>query len=192
MQRLDRFGRGCLDRVGDGNEAGELADDDNEHRRLAFGLQRLGLGGNRCGVDAMVGHHRRIAERDLFTRHRAGNALAGDCLEVFGIRQLDATFSRTLDDRLGERVLRAFFKGSGERKQIILIDAVRRDDVGQLRPAFGQGAGLVDDQRIDRSEVLQRRGFLDQYAGMGTAPGRGHDRHRRGEAERTGAGDDQH
>ena len=58
--------------------------------------------------------------------------------------------------------------------------------------AFGQRAGLVDDERVDLLEALQRLGVLDQHAGLRAAPDADHDRHRRGEPERAGAGDDQH
>ena len=61
-----------------------------------------------------------------------------------------------------------------------------------LRLAFGQRAGLVDDERVDLLHALQRFGVLDQHAGLRAAADADHDRHRRGEAERTGAGDDEH
>ena len=61
-----------------------------------------------------------------------------------------------------------------------------------LRLAFGQRAGLVDHQRVDLLHPLQRFGVLDQHAGLRAAADADHDRHRRGQAERAGAGDDQH
>ena len=41
-------------------------------------------------------------------------------------------------------------------------------------------------------EALQRLGVLDQHAGLRAAAGRRHDRHRRRQPQRAGAGDDQH
>ena len=66
------------------------------------------------------------------------------------------------------------------------------DDRDDLRLAFGQRAGLVDDQRVDLFHALERFGVLDQHAGLRAAADADHDRHRRGEAQRAGAGDDQH
>ena len=66
------------------------------------------------------------------------------------------------------------------------------DHGDHLRFAFGQGAGLVDDERVDLFHPLQRFGVLDQDAGVGAAADADHDRHRRREAERARAGDDQH
>ena len=65
-------------------------------------------------------------------------------------------------------------------------------DRDQLRLALGQGAGLVDDQRVDLFQQFERFGVLDQHAGARAAAGADHDRHRRRQAERARAGDDQH
>ena len=72
------------------------------------------------------------------------------------------------------------------------IEARRRHDGGDGRLAFGQRAGLVDHQRIDLLHALERFGVADQHAGLRAAPDADHDRHRRREPERAGAGDDQH
>ena len=61
-----------------------------------------------------------------------------------------------------------------------------------LRLALGQRARLVDHQRVDLLHPLQRLGVLDQHAGLRAAADADHDRHRRREPERAGAGDDQH
>ena len=66
------------------------------------------------------------------------------------------------------------------------------DDRRDLGLALGQRAGLVDDQRVDLLQPLQRLGVLDQHAQPGAAADADHDRHRRGQAQRAGAGDDQH
>ena len=71
-------------------------------------------------------------------------------------------------------------------------NAVGGDDRDDLRLALGQRAGLVDHERVDLLHPLQRFGVLDQHAGLRAAADADHDRHRRGEAERAGAGDDQH
>ena len=67
-----------------------------------------------------------------------------------------------------------------------------RDDALEGRPALGQRAGLVDDQRVDLAQVLDRRGVAEQHALRRCVAGGDHDRHRRGQAERARAGDDQH
>ena len=107
--------------------------------------------------------------------------------------RFDAALGRTVEDRFGQADAptpspgwprRAAPSSSSKR--------LSRDHIGQLRPAFGQRAGLVDDQRIDLGEALQRLGVADQHAGLRAAPRRGHDRHRRRQPQRAGTGDDQH
>ena len=69
-------------------------------------------------------------------------------------------------------------------------------DVGErafdeLGPAFGQRAGLVEDDRVDAGEPFERRAVLQHDAAAHEEAAR-HDLHRRnGEAERAGAGDDE-
>ena len=65
-------------------------------------------------------------------------------------------------------------------------------DGDDARLAFGQRAGLVDDEGVDLLQALQRLGVLDQHARLRAAADADHDRHRRREAERAGAGDDEH
>ena len=68
----------------------------------------------------------------------------------------------------------------------------RRLDLDDLRAALGQGAGLVDDQRVDLLHPLERLGVPDQHAVLRALADADHDRHRRGQAQRTGTGDDEH
>ena len=96
------------------------------------------------------------------------------------------------DDRRGERMFAAALDAGGEAQDLRLVKAAAGDDRDHLRLAFGQRAGLVDHQRVDLFHPLQRFGILDQHAGLRAAADADHDRHRRGEPERAGAGDDQH
>ena len=66
------------------------------------------------------------------------------------------------------------------------------DDRHQPRLAFGQRAGLVDDERVDLAQHLDRLGVPEQHAQRRALARRDHDRHRRRQPERARAGDDQH
>ena len=57
--------------------------------------------------------------------------------------------------------------------------------------AFGQGAGLVHDERVDLLHPLQRFGVLDEDTHLRSASDADHDGDRCGEPQRTGAGDDE-
>ena len=49
------------------------------------------------------------------------------------------------------------------------VEATCRNHAQQRRPAFGQGAGLVDDEGIDLLQAFERLRALDKHAGLGTA-----------------------
>ncbi len=70
MQLGDGLGGGRLDRIGDGDEPGELAADGQEHHRLAVFAHRLGAGGERRGIDAGALHQPLIAEQHVVCRRR--------------------------------------------------------------------------------------------------------------------------
>ena len=76
-------------------------------------------------------------------------------------------------------------------QELGFIEAARWGDGGDRRLAFGQRAGLVDDQRVDLLHAFERLGVLDQHAGLRATSDADHDRHRRGQTERARAGDDQ-
>ena len=75
------------------------------------------------------------------------------------------------------------------RRRVSSRSVVR--DSQQLRLAFGERAGFVDDQRVDFFHGLEGFGVLDQDSGVGAAAGADHDGHGSGESEGAGAGDDQ-
>ena len=104
----------------------------------------------------------------------------------------DAALLGGANDRHRERMLAGPLDACGKPQHVGLGESGRGNDGGDGRLAFRQGAGLVDHQRIDLLHMLQRFGVLDQDAGLRAAADADHDRHRRREAKRAGAGDDQH
>jgi hypothetical protein len=181
-----------LDRVGDRNQSGELTIHRQIHGRLAVPTQRLGpfVAGCRRYTDGI--HHRSIAECNGTTFHRRHDALAGYRFEVGGGPTCGLTLFGTGDDGLCQRMFGTPFQRGGQGQHVVFLEARHGDDIGQLRPAFGQRAGFVDHQRIDARHALQRLGILDQDAGLGAATRRRHDRHGRCQTQRAGTGDDQH
>ena len=134
----------------------------------------------------------RCRARVAVTFDPAADAETGDRLELLGQAQREVASSGLGDDRIGERVLAALIEAGGEPQHLIGRFLVAPDDLAKSRPTLRQRAGLVDDQRVDRAQPLDRLGVAEQHAGLRRATGRHHDRHRRGQTERTGTGDDQH
>jgi hypothetical protein len=86
-QRLERFLRGGLDRIGDAQESRWPAVDGDEEDRLSFGAQGLRAVSQRGGIGAHFGKKRGAAHHDRAAVHRSGDALSGDAAEVGGGRE---------------------------------------------------------------------------------------------------------
>ena len=104
-------------------------------------------------------------------RTHALHALAGDRLEAVTSTACTALLGAG-DDRFGRADVRSRVPGSRRAGEVVFINVVDRNHIGQLRLAFGQRAGLVDDQRVDLGKALQRFGVLDQHAFLRAAAGR--------------------
>ena len=78
------------------------------------------------------------------------------------------------------------FSGGGEAEQVVGVPGVEHDPVAQLGPPFGQGARLVEGERVDPRQPLQHRAPLDQDPAAGE-PRRGRQDGRRGRQDQ-GAG----
>ena len=120
--------------------------------------------------------------------HEGDGAVAGDVAELGGSLGDHATLGGVADDGGGQRVLGLVLERGDQREQLGLVDAVD-DDVGDLRLALGQRAGLVHDDRVDAGRGLECGGVLDQHAALGAQAGADHDRGRGGQPQGVGAGD---
>ena len=78
------------------------------------------------------------------------------------------------------------------RSTSVAVLARRRRDLDERHLAGRHRAGLVEDDRVDPAGRLQHLGPLDQDAHLGAPAGADEQCGGRGQAERAGAGDDQH
>ncbi len=95
-------------------------------------------------------------------------------------------------DRLGNRVFRLRLDGGHDAQHLGLVQAPAPPEIGHLRPPGGQRAGLVEGHDPRLAQHLQRIALAKQHAHFGRPPGADHDRGRRRQPHRAGAGDDQH
>ena len=72
------------------------------------------------------------------------------------------------------------------------VPGPKRDAVAELGPALGQGAGLVEGERVDPRQPLERRPPLDQHPAAGEPGRRRQDGRGGGQDQGARAGDDQH
>jgi hypothetical protein len=152
-----------LDGIGDAHEPGERAIDRDVHDGLAVGTQVLDAARKRGRIDALALHHRPISERDDAPTDTAAHALTRDRREVRDVEEADAALLRTRDDRCRERVFAGPLEARRETEQGRFV-ARSGDDGHETRPTLGQGAGLVDHQRIDLAHRFDRFGVAEQHA----------------------------
>ena len=178
--------------IGDGDHARRGAVDGDIDRGGAVFARGLGGVVEILRVDLQLPHQHRIAERDGPAVNHPARALAGRRGEVADVAQREIAVFRGIEDRLRQRVLAAALDAGCEAQQFVFIEPGSCNDGDHFRLALGERPGLVDHQRVDALQLLQRLRVADQDPRMRAAADADHDRHRRGEAERAGTRNDQH
>ncbi|MCY1374507.1 hypothetical protein D9M69_618550 [compost metagenome] len=97
-----------------------------------------------------------------------------------------------LDDGMRQRMLAALVEAGGQAQHLGGVICAGTFRTVEYRVPFGQGSGLVDDQRVDLAQVLDGAGITKQHTAAGGLARCDHDRHRRRQPQGAGAGDDQH
>jgi hypothetical protein len=116
---------------------------------LSLLATRVGGLGKRAHLDAEAFHETRIAEPSDPPADTSFDALACDGLEILDFGRLETFLLGPAQDRRGKRMLAACLERSGEAQHLVRRKARGHLDAGQRWLAFGQGPGLVGDQRID-------------------------------------------
>src|SRR5918995_344664 len=141
---------------------------------------------------ARLGEEAAAADQDLLALDAGADATTRDGLERIGLGEREPAISTSASyDGLTQGVFAAAFGGGDEPQEFLLADPVRDDHVGQLGPAPGEGAGLVQYHRVELVGALEGLPALDQYPRLSALAGAYHDRGRGREPHRARAGDDQ-
>ena len=118
---------------------------------------------------------RRVAERDADAVDDALDTVAGDGRKSVTSAGADVVAVGVGDDRLGQRVLATAFERRRDPQHRGGIALRERLTVGNHRPAVGESAGLVEDDRLDPVGRLERITALDEDAVLGPLAGTDHD-----------------
>src|SRR3954469_12151297 len=105
------------------------------------------------------------------------HALSGDRIEVTHFAQGCIALRGTPEDRARQRMLAAALEARGDLEHSLLGRAFGWNYGHEPGLAFGERAGLVDHQRVDLFQALERFGITDEHARLGTPAGADHDRH---------------
>ena len=194
-RRRDRLGARRADGVGDDQQRPHLAVPGHGDRRAARRPARARAPPRRRSSRARPRSASR-AGRPTTTRVAVDDALDAEALavgEALGRRQRAELGAGRRGDRAGDRVLGAVLQRAREAQG--LRRGRRRRPATTSTSAIapvGDGAGLVEHDGVDAARRLEHLGAADEDPELGAAAGADQQRRRRGEAERAGAGDDQH
>ena len=83
-------------------------------------------------------------------------------------------------------MLARLLDGGGQTQQFLLRKTVGCRRFGQPGAAFGQRAGLIDDERVDPLHDFQGFRVFHQDSLLSPPADSDHDRHRRGQAQAQG------
>ncbi len=141
---------------------------------------------------AELGEEHVIADEHLIAVDLGGDTHARERAERDGLSQRQLPLLRPVHDRHRHVVLGEPLGTRRQPQHPLLAPAVAKsDDVGQCRPAVGEGAGLVEGDRPRLPDVLQGGASFEEDAVAGRVGQTGEGRGRGGDHQRAGRGDDQ-
>jgi len=151
-----------LDGIRDRDQPGRLPINGNEHRRLALLGQCRRLRFQWRRVHSLVAHQLAVADEERAPVHHGTDAVAGDRLKLRCVGQAGSPLPRAGHDRLGQGVFGPLLSRRHQPQQILFRHGIYRHHIGQRGLAFRERAGLVEHDRADTRDILQRGGILDQ------------------------------
>ena len=135
-----------------------------------------------------------VADAKTVFADAARKARSRDLFEFVGLGVRSVPMSEVFEafrDGARERVFGLRLKGAEGREDGRRVGALREDPARHLRAAFGDGAGLVQEESLRASEVFQRLGVLPENPERSAAARPRHDGGRGGKPQGAGAGDDE-
>ena len=192
VKRADSLRRRRLDGIGDRNNGGELPIHGGVKRRFAFVGQPSGLTPEGCYLEPQTGHVAVRADLHELAGYVSLHPVTGNRVEIFGRRQRQPIGLGCLHNRLGDRVFGVSLDRCDQRQQLTFVETGLNPEIGEFGATLGQRAGLVERDDVDLLKTLQRAAVPKQHTQLGSFAGPDHDRGRRRQTHRAGAGDNQH
>ena len=191
-QHLNRLRARRLDRVHRRQHAQQAALLREIQRRLAAARQRVHLLRHAGQIDVVLLHQRGVARQIPVRAQRRGDAAPEDRFKFPHLLRRDALLLCIAHDRLGERVLAVRLDRGRDAHQLLLRNKAGEQHIGHARAALSDRAGLVEHDRVDVVQLLQRLRRAEQDAVFRALARADHDGDRRGQSERAGTADHQH
>ena len=184
------FGAGRFFDVGYGDDADDFLVVGKEERCLAVVGQSVEAGRDSFGVDMGFVHEARVAGIIGLAVDDGLDAAAEEGLEIAGRLAGQLVFAGVGRNGFSQGMFTAFFQSCRNGDEVFFC-AFQGNDVRNFRPAFGDGAGLVHDDRIDGMGRFQGFARFDEDAVFSPFASADHDSNRCSQAQGARAGDDQ-
>ncbi|EXI73898.1 MAG: hypothetical protein AW07_02035 [Candidatus Accumulibacter sp. SK-11] len=191
MQQCDCLARAGTRLVGDCQQCDETAVEGDEDRRPALVSERRRLRQAGGTVDAGLREQRRVADQHRMVLADGTHTAPGYRLELAAFCRRDHLCRAPGSDRPAQEVLGASLRSRNDCQQPAPVDGGGREEIGEHRSAFGDRAGLVEDDRVQPGSAFQCLAVSDVDAAPRCLAGTDHDCRRRRQPECTWTGDEQ-
>ena len=194
VRRSDRITRGESGRIGSSitraptTVPSTATNTHEEPSRLV--RRRMSLA--RCGRGAPSRHEAPLAQRHVMRAHAPLDPRPVLLLRIVGELQREVALPRGANDRGGQHVRRHLVDRGREPQHLVAVERPEHLDVGDLRDARGQRAGLVEQQHLAACDRLQRAATFDDDPAARRAGDAGHHRDRHRQDQRTRRGHHEH
>ena len=192
LQPRDCFGAVTFHGIRHGNHAQQPFFLREKQGRFPLLCQFLRRMAQRAGIDACQRHKPLVAGIDRRTVKLCLYAAAGHGGKIRHRAQRHTALLRLVDDRAGQGMLRGLLRRCRHTQQVFCRYALGTENIRYLRQSLRDRARLVQHHRLYPVHQLQALRRFDQNALFCRLTGAHHNRHRRGKAQRTGAGDHQY
>ena len=184
------FGAGRFFDVGYGDDADDFLVVSKEERRLAVVGQGIEAGRDGFGVDMGFVHEARVAGIIGLAVDDGLDAAAEEGLEIAGCPAGQLMVAGIGRNSFGQGMFAAFFQGSSDGDEVF-FRAFQGKNIRDFRTAFGNGTGLVHDDRVDGMGRFQGFAGFDEDTVFSPFASADHDGDWRSQAQGARAGDDQ-
>ena len=183
---------GRLDWVSYRQQAGQGTVYRQVHDACAFSTQLFGTCLQGLAGHARIGQQGSVAQQQAPPIDPASHSNPRGALELIRFAQRQPLHPGLIDNGMRQWMLTALVKAGGQPQNLFSTKAGCCFDALEYRAPFSEGAGFIDDQRINLAQVLDGRRIAEQYPTASSLARSDHYRHRGRQAEGAGAGDDQH
>lgn len=178
----------CTRRAGRGVVTQAIVEDEPRQRPLSVAEQQP-----LAGLVRHAGHVRTAEGADKFCLADAQTLSAHQAFEAKPRRAVDFfSGQRRTAEGAGNRMFRTVFQCGGKAQAFIAVARAERANRAQHQSAFGEGAGLVEDHRVDLIQAFQHVTTGQQQTEFVQCPGGCGERGRCCQRQRARAGRNEH